>query len=1112
MTLTFKGTRFHARTFIPFVITVLSLGAPYSFGQIRVVAPAAAGTLTGIFGRNNNNKKNGQNDASPPRGSNTLSNEEKNDGWQLLFDGKTMTGWHTFNKVFLDGKWEVRDGTIHLLDRDKSGLSTSHDIVTDSTFGDFDFKAGWKVAQATNSGIMIHVQEGPNYDQPHKTGPEMQVLDNQGNPNGQLNTGRAGALFGLLPCIPDNAKPPGQWNEVEIICKGGVLQLFQNGANVVTTTLWDENWNRMIAASAFSKFPDYGSYKTGKINLQDMAGEVWFTNIKIKRLDAGYAPSGSVAVNTTPPGQGTQEAQPPHPQNGPAQMNAVAPGQAPDLTGEWQGVLNIPGMSALVERYFQKTGDGMYSGITILHWRKNGDNTPYLSTSPAIRTVKKVFVGQFDGQVYNNIEIDTIESTPTSGGMLGTGKEKFVNENGTPELRLAGTGPATTLRFISPTFPERFKKYLVSESTFRIDNVDYTTGDKSQRIRYNDRIQVKVSVSNGAAVNFRNLTARLTTEEADNGLENYKDLVANFSLGRISDRSYGIRLLTNFAVPPDSLHFTLTISAGDVDIAKKSFAVATDPFYKTDKVLLPEVANARLKAVANYYGSFATPYADVAPPLNNIAVSGDKLALMWKAIFLYKGYGGYKPDESQAAALARQVLNSVENAARAGDAEALYLMFYACQLGFEGRSAMAYAQEFLKKSANAGFKPAVYDYALIAHQRKNYETAYTYFVKSIGMGERKAASNIGTMYEGGYFVEKNMDSAVTWYQRGIAFGDPAAMVNMALLVSAGYGDAPPDINKALELAARAAEKGYAPAMIFCGNVFMNGRQGKPQNIATAIKWFKQAAEFGNADGMLRLGVCYMADNIPGAAKDEPSAYFWVKKSAEAGNPSAMNILAKFYLEGTVTDKNVIKGRYWRNQAVLRGAATMERKDMEQAQEDMENFWRSADFSPSYVYVEDGDVVGDSGPDFFGGVMSGLFSTFMQRYSHLQELINGLEFIQQKNGYKIYGGTVSSFLQSNLNLRQGQTISVKAYGIISTGMMSGSANADGLGDAWAEYRIVPTIPCSAMMGGVKDTNWQFIGQSASYTAPTDGPMMFALNAIDSRNYKGYFDVVVQVPVD
>ena len=143
------------------------------------------------------------------------------------------------------------------------------------------------------------------------------------------------------------------------------------------------------------------------------------------------------------------------------------------------------------------------------------------------------------------------------------------------------------------------------------------------------------------------------------------------------------------------------------------------------------------------------------------------------------------------------------------------------------------------------------------------------------------------------------------------------------------------------------------------------------------------------------------------------------------------------------------------------------------------------------------------------MITGIFGTMFSRYANPQEQINGLEFIQQKNGMKIYGGTLSSYFLSNLSLNRGQAVSIKAYGTISTGTFSGIANANGLGDAWPEYRLIKTIPCSAVMAAVKDADWYFIGQSATYIAPQNGPIAFAVNGIDYMQYKGYFDIVIEV---
>jgi hypothetical protein len=207
---------------------------------------------------------------------------EHKKGWISLFDGKTTKGWHSYGKTTAGEAWKVEDGSIHL-DAGK-GLSAG-DIVTDESFDDFDLKLEWKISKNGNSGVIFFIQDEPKkYEQIWFTGPEMQVLDNDGHPDGKIIKHRAGNLYDLIEGKEGVVKPVGEWNQVEIISNKGKLDLLLNGVTVVSTTLGDDNWKKLVAGSKFKTKPDFGKIFSGHIGLQDHGNEVWFRDIKIKKL------------------------------------------------------------------------------------------------------------------------------------------------------------------------------------------------------------------------------------------------------------------------------------------------------------------------------------------------------------------------------------------------------------------------------------------------------------------------------------------------------------------------------------------------------------------------------------------------------------------------------------------------------------------------------------------------------------------------------------------------------------------------------------------------------------------------------------------------------------
>jgi hypothetical protein len=212
---------------------------------------------------------------------------EVKDEWLDLLAENNLSDWHNFNKPGQIGEaWTLQDGILHLQVEERKDWQSKGggDIVYKEVFENFHLKLEWKISPNGNSGVMFLVQEDSAYQYPWQTGPEMQILHNEGHPDGKIITHRAGDLYDLISVSNETVKGPGEWNLAEIMVQDKKLNFFLNGKNVVSTTLWDSSWQALVAGSKFKDMPGFGSFQSGKIALQDHGDEVWFRNIMIRRL------------------------------------------------------------------------------------------------------------------------------------------------------------------------------------------------------------------------------------------------------------------------------------------------------------------------------------------------------------------------------------------------------------------------------------------------------------------------------------------------------------------------------------------------------------------------------------------------------------------------------------------------------------------------------------------------------------------------------------------------------------------------------------------------------------------------------------------------------------
>jgi hypothetical protein len=204
-----------------------------------------------------------------------LTPAERDSGWQLLFDGKTTSGWRGYRQDALPRGWQVIDGALTRVD-------SAGDIVTSSQYGNFELALEWMVAKRGNSGIFYRVSE--DLENPWQSGPEMQVLDDAGHPDGRSPLTSAGALYGIYPATPGVVRPAGEWNSVRLVLNGNHVEHWLNGVKVVEAELGSPDWEARVKRSKFGEMPRYGRNASGHIGLQDHGDRVAYRNIKIRAL------------------------------------------------------------------------------------------------------------------------------------------------------------------------------------------------------------------------------------------------------------------------------------------------------------------------------------------------------------------------------------------------------------------------------------------------------------------------------------------------------------------------------------------------------------------------------------------------------------------------------------------------------------------------------------------------------------------------------------------------------------------------------------------------------------------------------------------------------------
>ncbi|MEN9610989.1 MAG: hypothetical protein RLZZ628_1803 [Bacteroidota bacterium] len=221
---------------------------------------------------------------------NNLSEQEKAQGWQLLFNGKDFTGWRAVHGTQMPEKrWAVVDGNIQISPSD--GSETGNDIVTTEEYGAFELAFDFKLTEGANSGVKYFVNEAFDSGGKSGIGLEFQVLDDEKHPDakmGVVGNRTLGSLYDLIPSYKQEKrfqKKMGEWNYGRVVVyPNNIVQHWLNGFKVVEYERKSNIYNALVARSKYEKYKDFGAADKGHILLQDHGNNVSFKNIKIRLL------------------------------------------------------------------------------------------------------------------------------------------------------------------------------------------------------------------------------------------------------------------------------------------------------------------------------------------------------------------------------------------------------------------------------------------------------------------------------------------------------------------------------------------------------------------------------------------------------------------------------------------------------------------------------------------------------------------------------------------------------------------------------------------------------------------------------------------------------------
>lgn len=236
-------------------------------------------------------------------------------------------------------------------------------------------------------------------------------------------------------------------------------------------------------------------------------------------------------------------------------------------------------------------------------------------------------------------------------------------------------------------------------------------------------------------------------------------------------------------------------------------------------------------------------------------------------------------------------------------------------------------EQALKEGYEGTLRDLAYLYLAGLGGPVNYDDGFRLASAAASEGDAISMQNLAVCYEGGHGVEKNLKMAVYWYRKAAENRCLSAYWPYAYYLYKGMG-IDKDTVKAREYAKKALDKGLVSRAKFdelfnavdpstsVEEAFSRGLEAWGKDDEEAVKWYRYAADKGEASSMCNLALAY--DLGRGVPKDVEKAVEYYKKSFKGGCIQAAHNLSYFYYYGIGVDKDLEMARYLLTTAIEDG--------------------------------------------------------------------------------------------------------------------------------------------------------------------------------------------------